>query len=108
LFFVAVVLPNLGVATARAATTLTAPLFPGEPTLSSGAPAYDFGFNNGIEYGSPGFAELPSAQAQVKAAGLTIDRVWVPYEPPGTLMDTSDVTWMTNHIDAANASGTTW
>jgi hypothetical protein len=107
-FFVAVVLPNLGVATpTKAATTLTAPLLPGEPALSSGAPAYDFGFNNGIEYGSPGFAELPSAQARVKAAGLTIDRVWAPYESAGTLMSSSDITWMTNHIDASNASGAT-
>jgi hypothetical protein len=117
-FFLAVTWPSITAATAtgaartvaatKAATTLTAPLLPGEPTFASGAPAYDFGFNNGIEYSSPAFSTSPSVQAQVKAAGLTIDRVWAPYENPGTnTMSASDITWMTNHIDAAKASGAT-
>ena len=81
-------------------------LLPGETTFGRGAPSYDFGFNNGIEYGSPGFAELPSVQAQVKAAGMPIDRIWAPYESPGTnTMASGDIADFTAHINAAKASG---
>jgi hypothetical protein len=82
------------------------PLLPGETTWSGGAPSYDFGFNNGIEYAKPGFAELPSVQAQVKAAGLTIDRIWAPYESTGVnAMTSGDIADFTAHINAAKASG---
>lgn len=103
--------------TANAATPLVAPLLPGEPTLSGGAsgvsnvPAYDFGVNNGIEYGNStgtsGFAEDPNAQATVKSAGLGIDRIWAPYGAPGTLMDSTDMQWLTDHINGAKNSGAT-
>jgi hypothetical protein len=54
----------------------SAPVLPGEPTLSSGVPAYVFGYNNGPEWGEPAFSRLPSIQAAVKSSGLTFDRVW--------------------------------
>jgi hypothetical protein len=89
-------------------SSTSSPLLPGEPRWSSGAPSFDFGFNNGVEYSSPGFAELPSVQARVKAAGLTIDRVWAPYEaPPTAKLQPNDVIWLTHHINAAKASGAT-
>jgi hypothetical protein len=74
-------------------TTTTIPtstsLLPGETTWSSGAPSYDFGFNNGPEWTEPAFSQLPGVQSQVKAAGLTLDRVW-GYDDSGTGSSSSD------------------
>ena len=53
----------------------TAPL-PGEPILSSGVGSYLFGYNNGPEYAQPASSGIPSVQANIKSAGLTLDRVW--------------------------------
>jgi hypothetical protein len=83
-------------------------LLPGEKAWSGGVPSYDFGFNNGIEYGSPAFSQLPAVQAQVRAGGLTVDRIWAPYEPAGTdTMASGDVTQLRTRVDAADASGAT-
>src|ERR1700693_966742 len=56
--------------------TASTPLLPGETTWSSGAPSYIFGTNDGIDYAEPAFSSLPSVQADVKAGGLTLDRIW--------------------------------
>jgi hypothetical protein len=63
-------------------TTTTQPinpppgLLPGETTLSSGAPSFDFGTNDTVDYSEPSINELPSVQADIKAGGLTMMRVW--------------------------------
>jgi len=60
------------------------PLLPGETTWSSGAPSYIFGTNDGIDYAEPAFSSLPSVQADVKAGGLTLDRMWAYDDSGGT------------------------
>ena len=63
-------------------TTTTQPgtsqpgLLPGETTWSSGAPSFDFGTNDTINYGTPNVDTLSSVQADLKGGGLTILRVW--------------------------------
>jgi hypothetical protein len=62
-------------------TTTTQPvnpqagLLPGETTFSSGAPAFDFGTNDTINYGTPNVDTLSSVQADLKAGGLALMRV---------------------------------
>jgi hypothetical protein len=51
-------------------------LLPGEPTFSSGAPAYDFGTNDTIDYATPNVDTLPSIQAFIKNGGLAMTRIW--------------------------------
>ena len=64
--------------------TAPAPLLPGETTWSSGAPSYIFGTNDSIDYAEPSFSSLPSVQADVKAGGLTLDRMWAYDDSGGT------------------------
>jgi len=64
--------------------TASAPLLPGETTWSSGAPSYIFGTNDSIDYAEPSFSSLPSVQADVKAGGLTLDRMWAYDDSGGT------------------------
>lgn len=49
---------------------------PGAQTWSNGASSYDFGTNDTIDYGTPNVDTLPSVQAELKAGGLTLMRVW--------------------------------
>ena len=49
---------------------------PGETTFADGAQSYIFGTNDSIDYAEPALSSLPAVQADVKAAGLTLDRVW--------------------------------
>ncbi len=91
-----VVLLNVGVAGASSAST---PLLPGEKTWSSGAPSYEFGTNDTIDYSSPNVDTLPSVQADIKAGGLTLMRVW-------SYGGDSDA-YITSKVTAANNAGMT-
>jgi hypothetical protein len=106
-----------------ASTASSAPhLLSGEPTLSSGAPAYDFGTNDTVDYAEPSVNELPSVQADLKAANLGIMRVWGYAAGIGTsslhraqvahnsgmtcmfmLGSTDNLTWMKNTVNAVKS-----
>jgi hypothetical protein len=49
---------------------------PGATTWDNGVSSYVFGTNDTIDYGSASVNELPSVQADLKQAGLTLMRVW--------------------------------
>ena len=51
----------------------------GEPAVDNGVPSYIFGTNDTMDYGSPNVDTLPSVQADLKAGGLTLMRVWSYY-----------------------------
>lgn len=56
------------------------PLLPGDPTFSTpgdaAVPSFAFGINDTIDYGTPNVDTLPSVQADMKAAGVPIMRIW--------------------------------
>jgi hypothetical protein len=52
-------------------------LLPGETLWHGTTPSFDFGTNDTIEYATPDVDTLPSVQADLKAAGLTLMRTWV-------------------------------
>jgi hypothetical protein len=54
----------------------TSPLLPGESTFSSGAPVFDFGTNDTINFGTPNVDTLSSVQTDLKGGGLSLMRVW--------------------------------
>jgi hypothetical protein len=83
-------------------------MLPGEPTTANGTPAYVYGFNNGPEWAEPAFSQLSSVQAQVKAGGLTIDRIWAA-DNAGTGGASGDIGQgvLSNKIAAAKAAGAT-
>lgn len=62
-------------ASSPAGATSPPPMLPGEPVLSGGVGAYDFGYNNGPEWAA-GFSAHSSVQQAVRSAGLTLDRIW--------------------------------
>jgi hypothetical protein len=102
-FILTVVLLNVGVAGAQApqgaGSSASARLLPGEKTWSSGAPSYEFGTNDTIDYGSPNVDTLPSVQSDLKKGGLTLDRVW-------SYGGDSDA-YITSKVTAANNAGMT-
>jgi hypothetical protein len=51
-------------------------LLPGEALWHATTPSFIFGTNDSIEYASPNVDTLPSVQADLKAAGLTLMRTW--------------------------------
>jgi hypothetical protein len=59
-----------------AAGAAPATLLPGETLWGGTTPSYLFGTNDSIEYGSPNVDTLPSVQADLKSAGLTLMRTW--------------------------------
>jgi hypothetical protein len=69
-------LPTTSALSAATTTSSGTPLLPGEATWSSGAPSFDFGTNDTVDYAEPSVNELPSVQADLKAGGLTLMRVW--------------------------------
>jgi hypothetical protein len=78
------------------------PLLPGETTWSSGAPSYEFGTNDTIDYNSPNVDTLPSVQSYEKQAGLTLNRVWAYNGDP-----TSTPAAITAKVQASNNAGMT-
>ena len=77
-------------------------LLPGETTLSSGAPSYEFGTNDTIDYNSPNVDTLPSVQSYEKQAGLTLNRVWAYNSDP-----TATPAAITAKVQASNNAGMT-
>ena len=75
-------------------------LLPGETTWSSGAPSYEFGTNDTIDYNSPNVDTLPSVQSYEKQAGLTLNRVWA-YDSDSNLRTSR------RKVDASNNAGMT-
>ena len=77
-------------------------LLPGEKTWSSGAPSYEFGTNDTIDYNSPNVDTLPSVQSYEKQAGLTLNRVWAYDSDP-----TATPAAITAKVQASNNAGMT-
>jgi hypothetical protein len=77
-------------------------LLPGETTWSSGAPSYEFGTNDTIDYNSPNVDTLPSVQSYEKQAGLTLNRVWAYNSDP-----TATPAAITAKVQASNNAGMT-
>jgi hypothetical protein len=75
-------------------------------------PSYEFGTNNGPEWAEPAFSQLPTVQAEVKAAGLTLDRVWA-YTTDGDATIKAKVkaaknAGMTCMFELGNSNDLTW
>jgi hypothetical protein len=75
--------PSAPATRATTTTSSASPLLPGEPTWSSGAPSYDFGTNDTIDYASPNIDTLNAngtpaiqVQADMNLGGLTMTRIW--------------------------------
>ena len=70
--------------------------------MSSGAPSYEFGTNDTIDYNSPNVDTLPSVQSYEKQAGLTLNRVWAYNSDP-----TATPAAITAKVQASNNAGMT-
>jgi hypothetical protein len=99
------------------------PSLPGAQTWSDGVSSYDFGTNDTIDYGTPNVDTLASVQADLKAGGLTLMRVWGFDDMPDAtiqqkvaatqnagmtcmfmLGSTNDLTWMQHIVTMLGSS----